>query len=74
MIRSKNPIRRFAGKSIALAVLSVCVSGVAAQDLRPPQPEKEPEAPIFLTFASVVLLTGAVIATALIPSKRGHQD
>jgi len=74
MIRSKNSIRRIAGKSVALAVLAVCVTGAAAQDVRPPQPEKEPEAPVFLTFASILLLGGAVIATALIPSKRGHQD
>ena len=68
---------RVAGVVVA-ATLALCATSAVAQDdrgaLRPPQPSKEPDAPTFMTLASLLLLAAGLVGVAVLPSKRGHQD
>lgn len=43
-------------------------------NVTPPKPAKAEDAPMFLTYVSILAIAAAVIGANLIPSKRGHQD
>ncbi|MEM7754791.1 MAG: hypothetical protein AAF297_04045 [Planctomycetota bacterium] len=84
-VQSSSDRRRSAGRALpglsalaAAATVAVVVSAAPAQDdarsLRPPQPEREPESPAFLTVATLLLISAGLIGASLLPSKRGHQD
>lgn len=78
-MNSRPSIRRWIGAGIAIA----CVAGSAyasqpqtpaqQQPLRPPKAQK-PEAPFVMNMLFAVVIIAGVMAVAVMPSKRGHQD
>jgi len=67
-------------------VVALGLSGVAAWPVhaqqqpvaparqRPPRPGTPDKPLVILSYLVLALITGLVIGSALIPSKRGHQD
>lgn len=43
-------------------------------NVTPPKPAKAEDAPMFMTYVSILVIAAAVVGANLIPSKRGHQD
>jgi hypothetical protein len=75
--------RTVAALAAAATLLTLAASPATAQrgrdddgpvELNPPQPDRDPTAPTFLTMGSLIILGAAVIGAGLMPSKRGHQD
>lgn len=55
---------------LTAALPAVCLAQAAA----PPAPELNRNEPVWVGYAFMFLLTAAVIAISLMPSKRSHQD
>ncbi len=75
--------RTVAALAASATLLALAASPASAQrgreaegpvELNPPQPSRDPSAPIILTLGSLIILGGAVVGAGLMPSKRGHQD
>lgn len=60
---------------LALPAFAQPATGRPTEELlRPPTPLQQDKPPTIRTFITAIVIVGAVVGVALIPSKRGHQD
>ena len=67
--RASSLVGRLAGGIGALAITSAALAQAA-----PPQPGLTRTIPVWIGYAVLFILLGALISVSLMPSKRGHQD
>ena len=66
------------GIAFAITLLAAGTAPVMAAAKKPApaasKPAKAEDAPMFMTYVSILVIAAAVVGANLIPSKRGHQD